>query len=86
MYAAAVKGSTVKIAGRDILATWKILVGLVLLPTLYGFYTLVMLAAVLQTDLSFRWKVALPAATWVLLPFVSYASLRFAEIGVDIMK
>lgn len=47
---AAVKGSTVKIAGRDILATWKILVGLVLLPMLYAFYSLCMLVAVLQTD------------------------------------
>lgn len=84
--AAAVKGSTVKIAGRDILATWKILVGLVLLPMLYAFYSLCMLVAVLQTDWDLRWKLMLPAATWVMLPFVSYASLRFGEIGIDILR
>ncbi|KAI9274439.1 hypothetical protein BDA99DRAFT_497485 [Phascolomyces articulosus] len=82
---AAVKGSTVKIAGRDILATWKILVGLVLLPTLYAFYSFIMLIAVLQTSWDYQWKLLLPLATWVLLPFVSYASLRFGEIGLDIL-
>ncbi|KAI9497823.1 hypothetical protein BDB00DRAFT_867952 [Zychaea mexicana] len=82
---AAVKGSTVKIAGRDILATWKILVGLVLLPALYAFYSLLMLVAVFQTHWELKWKLILPLATWTLLPFVSYASLRFGEIGIDIL-
>lgn len=83
---AALKGSTVKIAARDILATWKILVGLVLLPTLYGFYSLIMFIVVMQTNLEFKYKLLLPLATWCLLPFVSYASLRFAEIGNDILR
>ncbi|KAG2231461.1 hypothetical protein BDF21DRAFT_418831 [Thamnidium elegans] len=83
---AALKSSTVKIAGRDVLATWKLLVGLVLLPTLYAFYSLIMFVLVLQTDLEFKWKIILPIATWSLLPFVSYASLRFGEIGNDIFK
>ncbi|KAG2225551.1 hypothetical protein INT45_013662 [Circinella minor] len=82
---AAVKGSTVKIAGRDILATWKILVGLVLLPALYAFYSFIMLVVVLQTSWDIKWKLILPLATWTLLPFVSYASLRFGEIGLDIL-
>lgn len=83
---AALKSSSVKIAGRDVLATWKLLVGLVLLPTLYAFYSLIMLILVLQTDLELKWKIILPIATWSLLPFVSYASLRFGEIGNDIFK
>jgi glycerol-3-phosphate O-acyltransferase/dihydroxyacetone phosphate acyltransferase len=83
---AALKSSTVKIAGRDVLATWKLLVGLVLLPTLYAFYSLIMFIFVLQTDLELKWKFILPLATWSLLPFVSYASLRFGEIGHDIFK
>ncbi|KAL7318356.1 Glycerol-3-phosphate/dihydroxyacetone phosphate acyltransferase [Mucor circinelloides] len=83
---AALKSSTVKIAGRDVLATWKLLVGLVLLPTLYAFYSLIMFIIVLQTNLDTKWKLILPLATWSLLPFVSYASLRFGEIGHDIFK
>ncbi|KAI8641010.1 hypothetical protein BD408DRAFT_418933 [Parasitella parasitica] len=82
----ALKGSTVKIAGRDVLATWKLLVGLVLLPTLYGFYSLIVFIAVLQTNFDTKWKLIFPLATWSLLPFVSYASLRFGEIGHDIFK
>lgn len=84
--AAAMKSSTVKIAGRDVLATWKLLVGLVLLPTLYALYSLIMFVVVLQTDLELKWKFVLPLATWSLLPFVSYASLRFGEIGHDIFR
>ena len=83
---AALKSSSVKIAGRDVLATWKLLVGLVLLPTLYGFYSLIMFIVVLQMDMEFKYKLLLPLATWSLLPFVSYASLRFGEIGADIFK
>lgn len=82
----ALQGSTVKIAGRDVLATWKILIGLVLLPTMYGIYTLSLFFGLLQTDLALKWKFVLPAATWTLLPFISYASLRFGEIGMDIYK
>ncbi|OBZ91192.1 hypothetical protein A0J61_00763 [Choanephora cucurbitarum] len=83
---AALKSSTVKIAGRDVLATWKLLVGLVLLPTLYAFYSLIMFIVVLQTSLEVKYKLALPLMTWALLPFVSYASMRFGEIGFDILR
>jgi glycerol-3-phosphate O-acyltransferase/dihydroxyacetone phosphate acyltransferase len=82
----ALRGSTVKIAGRDVLATWKILVGFVLLPTIYGLYTLLLFITLLHTDLSLKWKFIAPAVVWVLLPFISYASLRFGEIGMDVYK
>ncbi|ORE11660.1 hypothetical protein BCV72DRAFT_283866 [Rhizopus microsporus var. microsporus] len=83
---AALKGSTVKIAGRDVLATWKLLVGLVLLPTLYALYSFIVFIIVLQMDMELKWKLLLPLITWNLLPFVSYASLRFGEIGNDILR
>lgn len=83
---AALRGSTVKIAGRDVLATWKILIGLVLLPTVYGLYTFVLFLALLHTNLSLKWKFLGPVAAWTLLPFISYASLRFGEIGMDVYK
>ncbi|KAG1427590.1 hypothetical protein G6F58_000962 [Rhizopus delemar] len=83
---AALKSSTVKIAGRDVLATWKLLMGLVLLPTLYACYSFMVFILTLQMDLELKWKLLLPIATWSLLPFVSYASLRFGEIGHDILR
>lgn len=41
--AAAKKASSVKIHGKDVISTWKLLVALVLLPLLYGFYSMVIL-------------------------------------------
>lgn len=82
----ALASSTVKIAGRDVLATWKFLVGLVLIPTLYGLYTLIVFWICLRSNLGWFQKVLFPLMTWTLLPFVSYASMRFAENGVDVFK
>ncbi|KAI9302049.1 hypothetical protein BJ944DRAFT_167971 [Cunninghamella echinulata] len=82
----ALAGSSVKISGRDVLATWKLLVGLVLIPTLYGVYTLIVFGLCLQTDWSWKVKLGLPLATWNMLPFISYASMRFGENGMDVYK
>ncbi|CAO3608284.1 unnamed protein product [Mucor hiemalis] len=82
----ALASSTVKIAGRDVLATWKFLVGLVLIPLLYGLYTLIVFWICMKSELSWFQTILYPALTWTLLPFVSYASMRFAENGVDVFK
>lgn len=83
----ALAGSSVKIRGRDVLATWKLLVGLILIPTLYALYSLIAFVfAVRMTDWSWTKKCLFPIAVWNLLPFVSYASLRFGENGVDVYK
>ncbi|KAI7869024.1 hypothetical protein BDF14DRAFT_1981658 [Spinellus fusiger] len=83
---AALRSSTVKIAGRDVLATWKVLVTLVLVPTLYAFYSFIVFLAFYNTELEFKWKLMIPGFTWITLCFTSYASLRFGEIGLDISK
>lgn len=41
--AAAKKASSVKIHGKDVISTWKLLVAIVLLPLIYGFYSVVLL-------------------------------------------
>ncbi|KAI7898544.1 uncharacterized protein BX663DRAFT_533301 [Cokeromyces recurvatus] len=82
----ALKSSSVKIRGRDVLATWKFLVGLVLIPLLYGLYTLIVLWICLKSDLSWFKTLLYPLLTWTMLPFISYASMRFAENGVDVFK
>ncbi|KAI9495694.1 hypothetical protein BDB00DRAFT_759895 [Zychaea mexicana] len=83
---AALASSTVKIRGRDVLATWKFLVGLILIPTLYGLYTLIVFAFATKTDWSWLKICVVSLATWNLLPFVSYASMRFGENGMDVYK
>lgn len=82
----ALASSSVKIAGRDVLATWKFLVGLVLIPLLYGLYTLIVLWICMKSELGWFQRILFPMLTWTLLPFISYASMRFAENGVDVFK
>ncbi|KAI8646744.1 hypothetical protein BD408DRAFT_336449 [Parasitella parasitica] len=82
----ALASSSVKVAGRDVLATWKFLVGMVLIPLLYGLYTLIVLWICLKSKLNWFQTMLYPLLTWTMLPFVSYASMRFAENGVDVFK
>ncbi|KAK9760272.1 Glycerol-3-phosphate/dihydroxyacetone phosphate acyltransferase, partial [Basidiobolus ranarum] len=82
----ALKNSTVKIAGRDVLATWKVLVGLFLIPTFYWIYTFIMLYIAIRLKWPLFWKVLAPVLTFTLLPFISYASVRFGETGLDVYR
>ncbi|KAJ1994464.1 Glycerol-3-phosphate/dihydroxyacetone phosphate acyltransferase [Dimargaris cristalligena] len=91
--------SSVKIEGRDVLATWKILVCLVLFPALYIIYAI----------FAVYWRVTRPhwftrssihvlqfvgaghplwaaLLTLVCLPILSFACLWFGESGLDIYK
>ncbi|KAI8974984.1 hypothetical protein BDB01DRAFT_805608 [Pilobolus umbonatus] len=83
----ALKSSTVKVAARDVLATWKVLVGLVLIPCLYTFYSMVVFVVLMKTtDLSFKAKFGIAVFTWIFIAGASYASILSGEIGIDIAK
>lgn len=88
---AALAGSTVKIQGKDVIATWKLLVSLAFAPVLYNFYTCVAAYLVYKDGLGGRvpewvpiWGVFL--AGWVIFPTITFAALRFGEVGMDILK
>ncbi|CAO0801443.1 unnamed protein product [Mucor circinelloides] len=84
---AALKGSSVKVAGRDVLATWKLLVGLVLVPSLYSFYSFVVFLVLFKTtSFDITTLVRISIATWFTIAAVTLASLQFGEIGLDIAK
>lgn len=87
----ALAASTVKIQARDVVATWKLLVAMALAPALYTLYTL------LLTYWTYRNRVQGYMPDWVPLwgvvlfgfvffPTITYAALRFGEIGMDIAK
>ncbi|EEH45572.1 uncharacterized protein PADG_01722 [Paracoccidioides brasiliensis Pb18] len=87
----ALAASSVKIQGRDVMATWKLLVALAFAPLLYTFYT------VLLTYWTYRNRVQGYVPEWVplwlvvifgcwLFPSITYAALRTGEIGMDILK
>jgi len=87
----ALAASTVKLQGRDVMATWKLLVALALAPLLYALYT------VLLTWWTYRNRVQGVVPGWVPLwlvvvfamvffPSITFAALRFGETGMDIAK
>ena len=87
----ALAASTVKLQGRDVLATWKLLVAMALAPTLYAFYTTVL------TYWTYRNRIQGYVPSWVSLwmvvvfgfiffPAITLAALRIGETGMDILK
>ncbi|KAF9372942.1 hypothetical protein BGX21_004619 [Mortierella sp. AD011] len=82
----ALAASTVKIAGRDVLATWKLLVALGLMPILYFSYSVMVFIYCGRFDIYMSTRLLIAWAAWALIPFVTYASIRFGEQGFDIFK
>lgn len=78
---AAAANSAVKLEGRDVLATWKVMVALILAPLLTVAYAA---GAAAYTELVWKpdelyWRVGVPVGVLVLLPPLAYASVRFFE-------
>ncbi|KAL8293583.1 hypothetical protein RQP46_000284 [Phenoliferia psychrophenolica] len=82
----ALAGSSVKLAGRDVIATWKILVALAGGTTLYTIYSIGATILAFELDLPFICKIGAPFATWAGLPLIGYFALKFGEVGVDVYK
>ena len=87
----ALAASTVKLQGRDVMATWKLLVALAFAPILYAIYT------ILLTYWTHRNRVQGYMPEWVPLwmvvvfgivffPSITFAALRIGETGMDIVK
>ena len=75
-----------KVAARDVLATWKILVALGVTPLLYGFYAFLAEIVVLKADAPHNVKLWTPFVVMLALPFIAYAALKFGEAGLDVLK
>ena len=87
----ALAASTVKLQGRDVMATWKLLVALAFAPILYATYT------ILLTYWTHRNRIQGYIPEWVPLwmvvvfgivffPSITFAALRIGETGMDIVK
>jgi len=72
--AEALKGSTVKIRGRDVIASYKVLIGLVLVPIVYSIYSLIVYF--------YTGSILAAIGTFIALPYFSYATLRVVQEGV----
>ncbi|GAA5989366.1 hypothetical protein JCM10908_001279 [Rhodotorula pacifica] len=82
----ALAASTVKIAGRDVLATWKVLVALAGAPSLYTVYAINAVVLAHKLGLPYKYKVLAPVATFAGLPVIGIAALKFGEVGMDVYK
>ena len=82
----ALAASTVKIQGRDILATWKVLVSLALVPLINIFYSIIATVIAYKYDLAPAWRHWMPVVVFCFLPGLGYAALKFGEAGVDVAK
>ncbi|KAI0256667.1 glycerol-3-phosphate O-acyltransferase [Lactifluus subvellereus] len=82
----ALAASAVKIHGRDVIATWKVLISLGVASVLYSFYAVVATILVVKTNAPWRWRLLTPPLTITALPAIGYAALKFGEAGMDILK
>ncbi|KAL9080690.1 MAG: hypothetical protein Q9157_000577 [Trypethelium eluteriae] len=87
----ALAASTVKIQGRDVVATWKLLVSMAFAPMLYTFYTILLTWWTSVNRIQGYIPESVPL--WVIVifgyvffPAITFAALRFGEIGMDIFK
>lgn len=87
------KKSLVKIKGMDLLATWKLLVALVLTPLLYNIYSVVLTWLYLRGN-KLVTKFWVPSVHpmliycyfYMLLVLTTYSSLKTGEVGMDLFK
>ncbi|KAF9397723.1 hypothetical protein BGZ94_006226 [Podila epigama] len=56
------------------------------MPTLYFVYAAIFFLYCGRFDISLKPRLLLAWASWTLIPFITYASIRFGEQGVDIFK
>lgn len=82
----ALAASTVKVQARDVLATWKVLVSLAIVPLLYLVYTIIAQIIAYKYDLFPTWRGYLPFVMFAFLPSLGYSALKFGEAGMDVFK
>lgn len=84
--AEALAASTVKLEGRDILATWKVLFSIVATPLLYTTYAIIASVIAYKKNappVILHW---MPVWIFVGMPFLAMSSLKFGEAGMDVFK
>lgn len=87
------KKSLVKIKGLDLLATWKLIVALILGPIIYVTYSILgvwiynkQISYLRWIKLPFDSKIFQFGFIYMLLVSTTYASLKTGEIGMDLLK
>lgn len=82
----ALAASTVKVAGRDVLGSWKVLISLGAAPLLYGLYAFIATVVMIRAGAPLKYRLWAPFIVVSALPFIGYAALKFGEAGMDVLK
>ncbi|KAL8825027.1 MAG: hypothetical protein Q9170_007958 [Blastenia crenularia] len=87
----ALAASTVKLEGRDVVATWKLLVAMAFAPLLNTTYTVLLAWWTIRNRVQGYMPNWVPlwlviAFGFVFFPTICFAALRFGETGMDIFK
>ena len=82
----AVAASNVKIRGRDVLATWKLLISLVLLPAMWLFYTFASGYVLRRLGLPLLWQREATLITFFFLPLLTLAYVFTTELIGGIVR
>jgi len=69
-----------------VLATWKILISLGVAPVLYIFYAIIATTVAVKANASLATTIWTPFLVILALPFMNYATLKFGEAGMDVLK
>jgi glycerol-3-phosphate O-acyltransferase/dihydroxyacetone phosphate acyltransferase len=68
------------------LATWKVLVSLVVVPLTYLTYATTATVYAYKKDLVPGYRGWIPAVMFMVLPSLGYSALKFGEAGMDVFK
>jgi len=79
-------GSTVKIAGRDVLATWKVMVVSVLYPLFHIVYLIAAILCVVFLLDELWLRILIPLLVLFCWPLIAYLSIRSFETGVFLFR
>lgn len=87
----ALAGSSVKVQGRDVMATWKLLVAMAFAPALYHLYSISLAIKVYQDNLWGYLPNSIPfwlvyMIAWAIFSLITFAAFRIGEVGMDILK
>ena len=75
----ALANSSVKITGKDVIASWKLIISLVLLPSLYLFYSLIVYSLVTEH------RLLISLIALCVLPYVSFFTVKFDETNRELL-
>ncbi|KAI7898707.1 uncharacterized protein BX663DRAFT_523811 [Cokeromyces recurvatus] len=84
----ALANSSVKLSGKDVLASWKVIVVAFAAPTLYAFYAFIYFLYLFKrrsrVTTTLRTKLIRSGIVWVIQPILHYLLMRLGDTGLDI--